>query len=97
MKNFKFIWLFLTNKTFRNLLKETILYSLRVYKQVKGNGCTNVDLFSQYHSDILIHDEIVKLYHEPIFKISTKDFIDILNEYSTAELEEIRNYKNEGL
>ena len=91
MKNFKFIWLFLTNKEFRSLLKETILYSFSVYRSVKVKGCVEVSLFLQYHRDILTPSEIEKMYSEPVFKLPPKTLIDILSTYSNDELDELKN------
>lgn len=48
------IWKTLTDKKFRWLLKETILYAMRWQNSIRGNNSTDVMLFeSNYFNDIL--------------------------------------------
>ena len=48
------VWKTLTNKKFRWLLKETILYAMRWQNSIRGNGSVEVMLFeSNYFNNIL--------------------------------------------
>lgn len=57
MKNFKFIWLFISNTHFRQSLRRTLEYAVASHMPQRGSGAADVIIFSGRYMDDVFDDK----------------------------------------
>lgn len=93
MKIYKIIWLLITSRKFRSLLKDTLFYAINLENYCRGDGSCDVMLFSSYFThQIFTKEELVKnseqgfsLPESVLRKLSIKYY----NEYLKKENKEV--------
>ena len=64
MKKWKVIWLLLTNKSFLSRLTWVVEYAIRVSKNTRGDGMSDVILFERFEDKVFHEERLQELKEE---------------------------------